>query len=182
MSLVLHGTPNSVQFPLADNFSFYIALFNANPSAATKLALIDSPVFIIQRLGDANSQVWGMYYMPIKIIILVSLSFLITRARHLRFKAFRLSMIGTASCLLLFALFYLRIQTCCTAEPRWLFDIWMFSIISDPHYDHVFWQNIYTQLSEHFTLIQFILSSTALIVLYLASYTNIFSRNKLDCD
>ena len=178
LSIALQGIPNDIQFTAVDNFGFYIDLFSVNPSAAFKLALIDNPVFIFQQLSEVdNSQIWGLYFMPIQIVSFIALSFLTIRAINLKFNAYRWSQFFIASSLLLFAILYLRVQTCCTSSPRWGFDIWLISQITDPQLNQVFWENIYTQLAEHFTLIQFCIATTGLISLYLVSYTNLFNRN-----
>lgn len=180
MSLVLQGLPNNIQFTAANNFSFYLDLFSANASAAIKLALIDNPVFVVQQLGDVNhNEIWSVYFMPVHIVLFTVISFLIIHALHLKFNASKWSQLGIASTLLLFSIMYVRVQACCTAGPRWVLDIWLISQISDPQLDHIFWQTLYTHLAEHFTLIQFLLSTTALIILYLISYTNLLSRNTI---
>ena len=178
MSIALQGVPNNIQFTAADNFSFYLDLFRVNPSAATKLSLVDNPVFIIQQLGDVNAnEVWGVYFMPIQIVFLITLSALINRAINLKFNACRWSQIGIASSLLLSAILYLRLQTCCTAAPRWVFDIWLISQINDPRSDQTYWQNLYTQLAEHFTLMQFSIATIGCIILYLIFFTDILCRD-----
>lgn len=178
MSVALRGAPNNIQFTAADNFSFYLDLFSVNTSAALKLALIDNPVFIIQQLGEVDAnEIWGVYFMPLQIVLLFSLSALIIRVINLKLDAYRWSLVGIASTLLLTSILYLRVQSCCTATPRWVFDIWLLSQINDPDSDQVYWQNLYTELAEHFVLIQLSIAAIACITLFLIFFTNSHNRD-----
>lgn len=179
VSIALQGFPNNIQFTVVDNFSFYLDLFSVNPSAAVKMTLVDKPVFIIQQLGEVNAnEIWGIYFMPVQIVFLISLSALMIRAINLKLNTRGWLLTGVASSLLLSAILYLRVQTCCTAEPRWVFDIWLLSRINDPTSEPLYWQNLYTHLAEYFALMQFSVATAGCIILYLIFFTDTSGRDK----
>lgn len=167
VSIYTLSVPNQLVFTALDNFNFYSNLLSVNPAMAIEIAFIGNPVFIVQRLDQLQgNQIWGVYFMPVNILVLFLLSLYISIVKKVEMTLLQWIWILLAASILLFSMFYLRIQTCCTSGPTWLLDIWLFSQVSSPLADTALWQEIYIQLSGHFTLIQWGIAAIAVIVLY----------------
>jgi len=178
VSLYTQSMPNQLVFTALDNISFYMNLLSANPAMAIELTLIKSPVFIVQRLDDLQtSQIWGIYFMPVNIITLFFLSLFISSMTRTKTTTMQWSWLIFASCILMFSMFYLRIQACCTSSPTWLLDIWLFSQVSNPLVNTAIWQKIYLQLAEYFTLIQFLIALIGVVILFII-YSSASSKYK----
>ena len=174
VSLFTQSIPNQLVFTALDNISFYMNLLSANPAMAIELTLIKNPVFIVQRLDDLQtSQIWGIYFMPVNIITLFFLSLFISSMTRIKTTIIQWIWLIFASCILMFSIFYLRIQTCCTTTPTWVVDIWLFSQVSNPLANTALWQEIYIQISNYFTLIQFSLAFSSAAILF-AVYISLF--------
>ena len=175
VSLFTLSSPNQFVFTAVDNFNFYMSLMSANPTMAIELALISNPIFIVQRLDDLQtSQVWGLYFMPVNVIVLFLLALSLNIFKNTKINLSQWLWVLFASSVVMFSMFYLRLQTCCTSGPTWLLDLWLFSQVSDPLVKTAMWQDIYIKLVGHFTLIQFMISiiGVAILVVVYITVTN----------
>ena len=171
VSIYTLSVPNQLVFTALDNFDFYSNLLSVNPVMAIEIAFIGNPVFIVQRLDQLQvNQIWGVYFMPVNVLVLFLLSLYISIVKKAAMSQLQWVWTFLAASILMFSMFYLRIQTCCTSGPTWLLDIWLFSQVSSPLADTALWQEIYIQLSGHFTLIQWVIAAIAVIVLYSLQY------------
>jgi len=179
ISLFTLSMPNQLVITVFDNFSFYMSLFNVNPVMAIEQALIKNPILIVQRLDELQmSQVWGLYFMPINIVTLFLLSLYLNSVKKMNINPSGWIWIFIASFILMASMFYLRIQTCCTSDPTWVLDIWLFSQVSSPLVDTALWQKIYIQISDHFTLIQFSLTFSSAAILFRIYISSLQNKNK----
>lgn len=171
--------PNNVEFTLIENFDLYLNLLNANPVMATKLALIDNPVILIERLDEQKiNQIWGIYIMPINAIALLLISAFIIHIRKLKLSTCKWLVIWAAVFTIMLSMFYLRLQTCCTTKPTWLLEIWLFSQASEPLLDSAFWKDIYILLIGRFIYIQYSIATLGAFILYITSYSQLLCKNK----
>ncbi len=179
ISIVIQSLPNQFEFVIIENFKFYRDLLHVNPVAAGRLILIENPVFVIQRIDRLNSsQLWAIYFMPISVLTQYVLSMFIVFIKKQNANPFIWLWIFVASTFLLFAVFYLRIQACCTSKPTWLLDVWLLSQIYNPLLDSTFWQGIYVQLSQWLPLIQFFIAAIALLILFICYFMNARARKR----
>jgi hypothetical protein len=177
VSVYAESLPNKLSITIIENFGFYINLLSVNQEMAARFMLIDNPVFIVQRLDEQKIvQFWGLYIMPVNIVILYSISLFIVGLKNKGLSAYSWGGIWGASFVLMCSIFYMRIQTCCTSDPTWIFEIWLFSQISNPFLDSGFWQEMYIQLSGWFAVIQFSLVFISIGVLFLIYYMNVVSK------
>lgn len=167
-SIITLSLPNQFKFTVIENFKFYSDLFAINPAAVGRLILIENPLLLVQRLdGQSSSQIWGLYLMPISILTQYMLSVFIVFIKKQNVTPYTWLWICLATVVLLFVVFYFRIQTCCTFRPTWLLNVWLLSIVYNPLLDTVFWQDVYIQLSEWLPIIQLVMAATSLLVLFL---------------
>jgi len=166
VSLFTLSMPTQLVFTALDNFSLYISLMSANPAMAIELALISNPLFIVQRLDALQtSQVWGVYFMPVNIIALFLLALSLNVFKNIKINLSQWLWVSFASSVVMFSMFYLRLQTCCTSGPTWLLDLLLFSLVSDPLVNTSMWQEIYIKLVDYFTLIQISISFIGVAIL-----------------
>lgn len=172
-SLITQSLPNQFQFTVIENFNFYSNLFYINPAAALRLVLIENPVFVIQNFdGQASTQIWGIYFMPISLITLYMLSIFIVFIKKQE-PSFNTGVwLCLASIILLFAVFYFRIESCCTSHPSWLLNVWLLSKVYNPLLDSIFWQDIYVLLSPWLPLMQFFMAAVSLLILFICYRLN----------
>lgn len=179
VSLFTLSSPNQFVFTAVDNFNFYMSLMSANPTMAIELALISNPIFIVQRLDDLQtSQVWGLYFMPVNVIVLFLLALSLNIFKNTKINLSQWLWVLFSSSVVMFSMFYLRLQTCCTSGPTWLLDLWIFSQVSDPLVKTAMWQDIYIKLVGHFTLIQFMISIIGVAILCVVYITATNQRAK----
>lgn len=177
VSLFTLSMPSQFVFTALDNFSLYMSLMSANPTMAIELALLSNPIFIVQRLDVLQtSQVWGVYFMPVNIIALFLLALLLNLFKKIKINLTQWLWVIFATAVVMFSMFYLRLQTCCTSGPTWLLDLWLFSQVSDPLVDSSMWQDIYINLVGHFTLIQFLISFIGIAILCVVYITATHKR------
>jgi len=175
--------PDNIEFTVADNFGLYINLINANPLMAIKLALIDNPLILIERLDEQRiNQVWGFYIMPVNAFTLLFISIFIVHIRKFNLNSCKWVIIWSSILTIMFSMYYLRLQTCCTTKPTWILEIWLFSQTSAPLADTTFWKDIYIKLIGQFIYIQFSIASVATVILYIASYSQILCKNNKNPD
>lgn len=170
MMVVTGETPNQLEFTFIEKLNFFINIVSISPGSAANLILIDTPVVIIQKIAPlTNDQIWGMYLMPISLIIQIILSIFIAWISCTTSKISIWLWTGVGSVLLVFSVLYLKLLSCCTTGPTWCFEIWLFSQVNDPMLNTYFWQGVYMYLSPWFTVIQLTTASIALFILALCS-------------
>ena len=85
VSIYTLSVPNQLVFTALDNFNFYSNLLSVNPAMAIEIAFIGNPVFIVQRLDQLQgNQIWGVYFMPVNILVLFLLSLYISIVKKSR--------------------------------------------------------------------------------------------------
>ena len=167
ISIFTESLPNQFEFTLINNLEYFFELFNSNPSSAISVLLIHKPIFIIHSIDKlTDNQTWGFYLMPISTIMLLVLAMLITWIKQLSPAPKIWTWLILASVILSVSVFYLRVQTCCTANPSWLLEVILLSLIYNPILNSAFWQDIYLLITPWFTVIQLLMISSALMIFY----------------
>jgi len=179
VTITTQGLANNIELTLIENFGLYLNLLNTNAVMATKLALIDNPLILIERLDEQKiNQIWGFYIMPVNAVALLLVSIFIIHIRRLKLSTCKWLVIWGGVFTIMFSIFYLRLQTCCTTEPTWLLEIWLFSQTSEPLADTAFWKDIYVQLIGRFIYIQFSIAALGGFIIYIASYSQHLCKDK----
>jgi len=172
LSLITWSLPNQVDFTLGENLSFFFELFSSNPSAALDLILIHKPVIVIQRIDSlSSSQVWGLYFMPITVLTLLLLAVFLTWIKQTSPVPRIWGWICLSAILLSISVFYLRVQSCCTASPSWLLEVMILSRVYSPLLDTIFWQDVYMLILPWLKSIQLLIASSSLLIFYLCVST-----------
>jgi len=183
LSLITWNLPNQIDFTLGQNLSFFFELFSSSPSTALDIILVHKPVIVIQRIDTlSNSQVWGLYLMPITILILLLLAVLAIWIKQTSPMPRIRAWVYLSAFLLSISVFYLRVQTCCTANPSWLLEVLILSRIYSPLLDTLFWQDIYILILPWLKTVQLIIASGSLLILYLCFSTQKNISNKQQTD
>jgi len=166
ISIFTHTLPSEIEFSVLNNMTLFTDLFQINPGTALHYFFIDREVILIQKYDQStSSQVWGLYLMPISIITQLIVSIIITAAMQ-HSPPRRITLLSVVSCfILLFAVFYLRLQACCTSQPAWLPEILLLSQSYKPLSDTVFWQNLYIEVQPHLAFIQYLLYALSILTL-----------------
>ncbi len=169
VSVATLSMPNSIEFELLNNFNMFVMLIKANPVSAFELFILSQPILIIQNISEtAGTQIWGVYIMPVSIILwlVMSVFFVYLKITPVSGNTCWLMLVGSA--LLMIATFYLRVQACCTEKPSWLVDVIILSRVFNPLQNSTVWQDIYLSVSPWFQIMQLTTLITGAVVLYLA--------------
>ncbi len=167
LSLATSQMPNQINIEIFNNLALYSHLLQSNPLTILNLLLFEKPVVIIQRMDSlGTTQVWGFYIMPITFISLLTLSIMLSRLIELKMILENKHIIIPATVILCISVFYLRLQSCCTADPNWLFDVLLLVRVYDPELDTIFWQEFYMMMTNWFKPMQIFMASTALLLFY----------------
>jgi len=168
--------PNQFELEIFNNLSMYLGLLKSSPLTILNLLLIQKPFIIIQNTDiTEGTQIWGLYIMPITFITLVALSIMVAKLRLIDGYLTKKYWILLASTLLTLSVFYLRLQSCCSASPNWVFDVFLLVRVFDPTLDTMFWQDVYLFMTPWFKSLQFIVATSALLLFY-----KCFSKLKLE--
>lgn len=143
--------PNHVSMPILDQLFLLETVWHSNPLPALAITL-QQPVGMLEyRHPGTGLQVWGLYYYPLSLTgqLLVAMfaaviadpGFFQYRKRLIRF---------VAGCLMAgLGLTYIRLGSCCGADPLWSFDLLLFAHASDPELGAtgmLDWQFLYRHL------------------------------------
>ena len=166
------GLPNQFIFVYLDSMALYWNLLFSNPSIVFKL-LAQKPVFIIQEIAIVgnnpalSSQIWGVYIMPLTVILMTALSAFIVymKSRRVCLNIW-LGLMGS-SAILCASVLYVRVQSCCTENPSWIFDVMILSRVFNPLLNSDYWQNMYLAISPWFNVMQTTMMSISILLLYL---------------
>jgi hypothetical protein len=177
VSIFAQGLPNHVEFTFLKNFGFYMDLLHSNYAAALKLILMQNPVFIIQKTNPQTAiQVWGVHLMPITVFLQLAVSVFIAVIKKSKPSLQVWSWTLIATSILLFAVFYLRLEVCCTSGPTWLLNTMLLYRVYTPSLSTIFWQDIYIQISPWLIFIQFFIAAAAILILVICFNTNSYSQ------
>jgi len=172
LSLITWSLPNQIDFTLRENLPFFFELFSSNPSTALDLILIHKPVIVIQRIDTlSNSQIWGLYLMPITVLTLLLLAAFLIWIKQTSTVLHIWGWMTLSTILLSFSVFYLRVQSCCTANPSWLLEVMILSRVYSPLLDTIFWQDVYMLILPWLKSIQLLIASSSLLIFYLCVST-----------
>jgi len=176
VGLISLSLPNSLTFELIQNIGMYWDLFSTNPSIAFSL-FVQQPLVIIQKIDfHSGTQLWGIYIMPLTVMVLLGLSAFVVFLGKVVLMPNIWPRVLSASILLCAAIFYLRVQVCCSEDPAWLLDVMLLSQVFDPLTNTAHWQEIYLALAPWFSRIQIGMVVVALTVLYI-SFSSTRSSN-----
>ena len=177
VSILAQALPNHVELTFIKNFGFYMDLLHSNHAATLKLILMQNPVFIIQKINtQTSSQVWGLYLMPISIFLQLAVSMFIVVIKKSKPSLQIWSWTLIATSILLFAIFYLRLEVCCTSGPAWLLNAILLYRVYTPSLSTIFWQDIYIQISPWLIFTQFFIATVAISILAMCFNTSSYSR------
>ncbi len=167
LSLATSQIPNQINIELFNNLAIYAQLFKSNPLTILNLLLFEKPIIIIQKMdAQGITQIWGFYIMPITFITILVLSIMLSRLIELKSIFINKKLTILASIMLSFSVYYLRLQSCCTASPNWILDVLLLVRVYDPVLDTLFWQELYLIMTNWFKPIQFFMASIALVFFY----------------
>ncbi len=167
ISTVTFSLPNKINFYRLDDLRVFVDLFWVSPVAAIELQLIQKPLIIIQKVNVSDgAQLWGVYIMPISMLVWFVFSVFILQIKKISHSMKVWKWLGIAAALFIASVFYLRIQSCCTETPLWVFDVMILSRVFNPLLNSMFWQEVYLSVSPWFETMQLAILAMGVVILY----------------
>jgi hypothetical protein len=162
LSAALIGlAPNQLVAPLLEYWPLFNILWASNPGAALP-TLWQQPVFSFgHREPGSGLLAWGVFFYPLPLALLLGAALMAARTLcggHYRAIGRCLISLLPGMALLLFAVTYVQLASCCTGGPRWTLDVWLFSLIYDPLSPWTGWQELYLRIEGWLVLGQLALA------------------------
>jgi hypothetical protein len=164
-----HG-PNAVIAPMAEQFALLTTLWGSNPAAALPL-IAQQPVFVIAHNDPASSvPIWGLYYFPFTLLVHLAIAPVVALQLRRSSGRRRPGLLIAGGVVLVFAVSYTRIASCCTGGPRWALEIWLLALAFDPTRTLIDWSALIVRLEGLFPYIQFAIGMAGIALLIAATW------------
>jgi hypothetical protein len=162
LSAALIGrAPNQLVAPLLEYWPLFKILWVSNPGAALP-TLLQQPMLVFGHRESASGLLaWGVFFYPLPLALLLGASVMTARplcSGHPGAIGRRLTSLLPGMTLLLFAVTYVQLASCCTGGPRWALDVGLFSLIYDPLSPLAGWQELYLRIEAGLVLGQLALA------------------------
>lgn len=156
------GMPDRFAMPLVEQWPLLKILWASNPGAATQI-LLQQPLLAIAHGGPGGgAPVWGLFFYPVSLAVLLAVSILaaavLLRAGGREATRRRLVSLLPGMALLVFVTTYAQLASCCTGGPRWLLDIWLYSLAYNTFDTLIDWQALYIGVATSLPIVQAVLA------------------------
>lgn len=169
------GMPNRLAAPLVEQWPLFKILWASNPGAAVHV-LVQQPLMVIAHSGSAGgTPAWQLFLYPVSLAVQLAVAIfaaaiLCSGSRGAMFRGLVPLLPGMAT--LVFVTTYAQVAFCCTGGPRWVLDIGLFSLASDPLSTWIDWRQLYLRIGGAVPIIQAVLALLGAALLAVSSGKN----------
>jgi len=155
------GMPNQITTPFVEQWPLLKVLWASNPEAATRI-LMQQPLMVIAHSEPASGiGVWKLFFYPVPVSVYLAISIIaaVTLYSGVRGMARRtvVSLLPGMT-VMVFAITYIQVSSCCTGGPRWALDVWLFSLAYNPLSTLIDWQLLYSRTEGLLSVVQVVLA------------------------